>query len=186
MGEGAGFLVLEDEKHALRRGAIILASLSGDAVTGGDGDPTLLDVEGAARCMRLALERAGVSREHAVGISPHATGTIKGDPEEARAIREVFESKDYQISQIEGRVFPTKGATGHSVGAAGGIEAVFSTMALMQELIPPSPKSTELIPEAEGFVPTELQGCELDLVLSNSMGFGDQNASVVISKYPTA
>jgi len=177
LAEGAGVLILEGEDHALRRGARAGGILAGYGVTGGKGSATLLDEAGVLRAMSAALEKAGVGAEEAVAISPHATGTRAGDRGEANAICQLIER------QSVSRIFPVKGSMGHTIGASGGIEAALSLMALEESLAPPAATTREPLPELAHLVPVDAAApLDANFVVSNSMGFGDQNISLLIAK----
>lgn len=177
LAEGAGIFVLEDEEHARRRGARVHCVLAGYGITGGRGSATLLDEAGVLRAMSSALQRAGVQADEPVAISPHATGTRAGDRGEANAVCRLMES------QAVARVFPVKGSMGHTIGASGGIEAVISSLALDEDLAPPATTTRTPLPELAALIPTTAaEPLGADYVLSNSMGFGDQNVSLVLAK----
>ena len=177
LAEGAGVLILEGEDHALRRGARVRGVLAGYGVTGGKGSATLLDENGVLRAMAAAVEKAGVRPDDGLAISPHATGTRAGDRGEANAISRLMES------QRVTRVFPVKGGMGHTIGASGGIEAVLSLMALEEGLAPPAVTTREPLPELANLIPVSgAVSLDAGFVLSNSMGFGDQNVALIVAK----
>jgi 3-oxoacyl-[acyl-carrier-protein] synthase II len=186
LSEGAGVLILEDERHALRRGANIRAVVAGYGITGGKGSASLLDEEGVLRAMESALSKARVGSRAPLAINPHATGTKAGDRGEARTIHRLMTSeKGRPAPRNVVKVFPIKGGIGHSIGAAGGIEAVISVVALEECEVPPAATTSEPLAELRTLVPGVVgaEPLEADYVLSNSMGFGDQNVSIVIGKY---
>jgi 3-oxoacyl-[acyl-carrier-protein] synthase II len=177
LAEGAGVLVLEGEDHAVGRGARVRGVLAGYGVTGGKGSATLLDETGVLRAMTAAVDKAGVGADDGLAISPHATGTRAGDRGEANAICRLMDSRTVS------RVFPVKGSMGHTIGASGGIEAVLSLMALDEMVAPPAATTREPLPELARLIPvTEAVPLDADFVLSNSMGFGDQNVALIVAK----
>ena len=187
MGEGAGMLVIESEEHALARGAVPLAEVAGygtsaDAFHLTSGPP---DGGGAVRAMRSALAMAGVSPGAIGYLNAHATSTPVGDGGELAAMRTVFG----EGSDLEGSKGPaissTKSATGHLLGAAGGIAAIFSVLALRDSVLPPTLNLTDPDPEASGLdlIGPEARKGEVDYVLANGFGFGGVNASVIFRRW---
>ena len=182
LGEGAAALVLETEEHALARGARIYAEVVGGAVTSDAYHITAPDPEGsaAARAMLSALEQAGGSISDVVHINAHATSTPVGDIAEYNALRRVFGSHLDNIA-----VSATKASTGHLLGGAGAIEAMFTVLALHHRIAPPTIKLTSQDPEIPLDVvtsPRELPAGDL-LAISNSFGFGGHNAVVAFRSY---
>jgi 3-oxoacyl-[acyl-carrier-protein] synthase II len=179
MGEGAAVLVLESEEHALARGARIRAELTGYAATG-DAFHVVLpseDGEGAARCMRLALADAGIEPSRVDYLNAHATSTPAGDLAEARAIRTVF---GRHVDRLP--VSATKSMTGHLLGAAGALEAIFCIRALETGVLPPTTNLENPDPEcALDHVANQARRAQPRIALSNSFGFGGTNASLVFS-----
>ena len=177
LGEGAGTVVLETEEHALARGARIYAELAGGSVTSDSYHITAPDPEGsaAARAMLAALAQAGASIEDVVHINAHATSTPVGDIAEYNALRRVFGDL------LEGiPVSATKASTGHLLGGAGAIEALFTVKALADRMLPPTINLTEqdaAIPLDVVTSPRALGAGDL-LAISNSFGFGGHNAVV--------
>lgn len=179
ISEGAGILVLEEESHARRRGATILAELAGCGVTADAYHMThpLPEGEGAARAMRFALEHAGVSPEEVSYINAHATSTPVGDRCEVKAIQSVFNRHRPLVSS-------TKSMTGHLCGATGAIELIASVKAINEGLIPPTINLVELDPECDlNHVANVAKEAKVDVVLSNSFGFGGHNSALVVKKY---
>jgi len=177
MGEGAGVLVLESLEHARARGATIRAELLGYGVSS-DGLHMAAPDEtgaGAARCMQLALEDARLSAAEIGHINPHATSTPAGDLAEVAALRSVF---DDALDTIP--VSATKSLTGHLLGAAGALEAIFAIRALETGLAPPTRNLVDLDPECTlDLVVGEARKIAATRVLSNSFGFGGTNAALV-------
>ncbi|MBX4199321.1 beta-ketoacyl-[acyl-carrier-protein] synthase family protein [Candidatus Saccharibacteria bacterium] len=186
LSEGAGFLILEREEHAVARNADIYGVVAGFGETNDAHDPTLLSGEGIIKAMRIALAQGRVGKDERIFLSAHATATPKGDEAERDAIDEVFSGQDYEREQIKGRVTSTKGFTGHPVGSANAIEAVVAVMALNEGRIPEASwiGEGEALQGMEDLIPDGQEG-QIDTVLSNGMGFGGQNSSIVIKK-PTA
>ena len=180
MGEGAGILILEEYESARQRGAKIYAEVVGYGLT---GDAYHLTApapggEGAARCMKMALKNAGVNPEEVSYINAHGTSTPMNDLYETMAIKSVF--GDYARKIM---VSSTKSMTGHLLGAAGGIEAVYSVMALRHGVVPPTINYHEPDPECDlDFVPNTARDAKLDYAMSNNFGFGGTNASLLFKK----
>jgi 3-oxoacyl-[acyl-carrier-protein] synthase II len=182
MGEGGATLVLETEEHAIARGAKIYAELAGGAVTSDAYHITAPDPQGsgAARAMLNALAQAGATIADVKHINAHATSTSVGDIAEYMALKSVFGDLLAGIP-----VTATKSSTGHLLGAAGAVEAIFTILALYEGIIPPTRNLTDPDPEITLDVvtsPRELAG-ESILAISNSFGFGGHNAVVVFRKY---
>ena len=177
MGEGGAVLVLEERAHALLRGAPILAELVGYALNSGAHHMVMPDPEGgdAARVMAAALQDAGLSRVDY--INAHATSTKANDLAETKAIKAVFGPDAYHIP-----VSSTKSMIGHSLGAAGAIEAVVCVKALVEQFIPPTINLEQPDPECDlDYVPRQGRPAKLTRVLSNSFGFGNCNAVLVFA-----
>ena len=171
---GSGMLILEEEEHAKKRGANILAKISGYYATSDGYDMVAPSGEGAYRCMEGALQNYGSSVDY---INTHGTSTPVGDVAELTAIKELFKQEIPVISS-------TKSMTGHSLGATGAQEAIYSIMMLRDSFIAPSINISNLCEEAEGInIITETLKKDIKAVLSNSFGFGGTNASLVITKY---
>ena len=171
---GSGMLILEEEEHAKKRGANILAQISGYYATSDGYDMVAPSGEGAYRCMEGALQNYGSSVDY---INTHGTSTPVGDVAELTAIKELFKQEIPVISS-------TKSMTGHSLGATGAQEAIYSIMMLRDSFIAPSINISNLCEEAEGInIITETLNQDIKAVLSNSFGFGGTNASLVITKY---
>jgi 3-oxoacyl-[acyl-carrier-protein] synthase II len=182
MGEGGATLILETEEHAIARGAKIYAELAGGAVTSDAYHITAPDPQGsgAARAILNALAQAGASIEDVKHINAHATSTSVGDIAEYMALQRVFGNLLAGIP-----VTATKSSTGHLLGAAGAVEAIFTILALHEGIIPPTINLTDPDPAITLDVvtsPRELVGKNI-LAISNSFGFGGHNAVVVFRKY---
>lgn len=175
MGEGAGVLILETEEHAKARGARIYATVVGGGVTADSYHITANDPEGrgAARAVRMALESAGASPDDVTHINAHATSTPVGDPNEYKALREVFGARVDEIP-----VSATKASTGHLLGGTGALEAIFTVLALRERTAPPTINITEQDPEVPFRISGEVTplGGGDQLAISNSFGFGGHNA----------
>jgi len=181
IAEGAAVLVLESEQHALARGARIRAEVRGYAVTADAMHMALPaeDGEGAARCMRLALADAGIAPSEVDHLNPHATSTPAGDVAEARAIRAVFGRHAERLP-----VSATKSMTGHLLGAAGALEALFCIRALETGLLPPTRNLEHPDPDCDlDHVRGEARQATVRVALSNSFGFGGTNACLVFARF---
>ena len=171
---GSGMVILEEEEHAKKRNANILAKLTGYYATSDGYDMVAPSGEGALRCMKGAMQNHGSKVDY---INTHGTSTPVGDVAELKAIKELFKNDIPVISS-------TKSMTGHSLGATGVQEAIYSIMMLKEKFIAPSINIDELCDEAEGVnIATETIEKDVNSVLSNSFGFGGTNASLVISNY---
>ena len=181
MGEGAGVLILEELEFAKARGANILAELSG---YGTSDDAYHISApaeggEGAALCMQLALENAGLTVDDISYINAHGTSTKLNDKGETAAIKTVFGERAYQVP-----VSSTKSMTGHMLGASGALEALICTKALQESIIPPTINYETPDPECDlDYVPNEPRKAKIQHALSNSFGFGGHNATLIISRY---
>ena len=171
---GAGMIILEDEEHAKKRGANILAMLSGYFANSDGYDMVAPSGEGASRCMQGAIDNSKIKIDY---INTHGTSTPVGDVAEINAIKTLFNSETPMISS-------TKSMTGHSLGATGAHEAIYSIMMINENFIAPSINIESLCDDAEGLdIVTETRNISINNVLSNSFGFGGTNASLVISRY---
>jgi 3-oxoacyl-[acyl-carrier-protein] synthase II len=179
LGEGAGVLVLEELEVAMRRGARIYAEIVGYGMTADAYHITAPpdNGEGAVRCMELAIRDAGVAKEDIGYINAHGTSTF-ADKVETMAIKQVFGERAYRIP-----VSSTKSMTGHLLGAAGGIEAAFSVLAIHRSLLPPTINLEHPDPECDlDYVPGRARETSVHVVLSNSFGFGGVNACLLFKK----
>lgn len=181
MGEGAGILILEELEHALKRGAHIYGEMTGYGVSCDAHHITapLPNGEGGAYAMQNALEDAGISYDVIDYINAHGTSTHLNDLCETEAIKSVFKEHAYKLA-----VSSTKGHTGHCLGAAGGIEAVLSVLALKHDFIPPTLNYQVKDEECDlNVVPNIGVKKDLHYVMSNSLGFGGHNASIIFKEY---
>lgn len=181
MGEGAGVLLLESMDSAKARGAVILAEVAGYGMSGDAYHITSPAPEGAggARCMKMALAAAGINADEVDYINAHGTSTPAGDLCETKGIKSVFGAHAGKMM-----VSSTKSMTGHLLGAAGGIEAAFTVLALHNGVVPPT---INLENPGEGcdldYVPHQAREADLRVAISNSFGFGGTNASLVLRKF---
>ena len=177
LGEGAGVLVLEEYEHARARGARIYCELTGYGMSADAHHITAPseDGEGASRCMRNALRNAGTNLDEVDYINAHGTSTPLGDLAETIAVKRCFGDHAYRLA-----VSSTKSMTGHLLGAAGGIEAVFTALALRDQVAPPT---INLAAPGEGcdldYVPNTARPMKMTVALSNSFGFGGTNGTLV-------
>jgi 3-oxoacyl-[acyl-carrier-protein] synthase II len=180
LSDGAGVVVLEDYEHARRRGAHIYGELIGFGMNGDAYHMTLPpeNGDGARRCMLNALYDAGLNPEEVDYINAHGTSTPVGDKAESDAVKATFGAHAYKIA-----ISSTKSMTGHSLGAAGGIEAVFSLLALRDQVAPPTINLDNPDPACDlDYVPQTTREMKIEVVLSNSFGFGGTNGSLVFRK----
>jgi 3-oxoacyl-[acyl-carrier-protein] synthase II len=180
LGEGAGIVILEEYESAKKRGAKIYAEIAGYGLTGDAYHMTAPAEggEGAARCMKMALKNAGVSPEQVGYINAHGTSTYFNDLNETLAIKSVFGDHAYKLM-----VSSTKSMTGHLLGAAGGLEAVISCMVLDKNIVPPTINYEDPDPACDlDYVPNTAREAKVDYVMSNSLGFGGTNATLLFKR----
>ena len=181
MGEGAGFLVLEDLEHAMSRNAKIYAEFKGYGVSGDAHHITAPsdDGDGAYRSMVMAIEDSNYAIDEFSYINAHGTSTPKGDEIELKAVEKAFEGNINNISMSS-----TKSSIGHLLGAAGAVEAIFSILAIKNNIIPATINLDDLSIDTKlDLVPHNSKEKKVEVILSNSFGFGGTNASVIFSKY---
>ena len=185
IGEGSACLVLEELEHALARGARIYAEIGGTGLSADAYHLTASHPEGlgAKLVMRNALEDAGMKPEDIDYINVHGTSTPVGDVSEVKAIKDVFGEHAYQLN-----ISSTKSMTGHLLGAAGAIEAIFCIMAIHEGIIPPTINHADGDDDPEidynlNFTFNHAQKREVNAALSNTFGFGGHNACVIVKKY---
>jgi 3-oxoacyl-[acyl-carrier-protein] synthase II len=180
LGEGAGVLVLEEMEHAKRRGAQIYAELAGYGMSADAHHMTAPceDGEGAARCMTNALRNAGMDATAVDYINAHGTSTPLGDIAETIAVKRCFGEHAARLV-----VNSTKSMTGHLLGAAGGVEAIFSALAVYNQISPPTINIFEQDPQCDlDYVPNTAREMKIDVAMSNSFGFGGTNGTLIFSK----
>ncbi len=180
LGDGAGVLVLEEYEHAKARGANIYAEVTGFGMSGDAYHMTSPSPggEGASRCMDSALADAGINPEEIDYINAHGTSTPAGDLAETSAVKQSFGDHAYKVA-----VNSTKSMTGHLLGAAGGIEAIFSILAIRDQVSPPTINIFNQDPECDlDYVANTARDMKIDIAMSNSFGFGGTNGTVVLKK----
>ncbi|MFW5807056.1 MAG: beta-ketoacyl-[acyl-carrier-protein] synthase family protein, partial [Spirochaetota bacterium] len=180
IGEGAGILILEELEHARARGAAIYAELAGTASTCDAYHRTSPHPEGtgAKRAMQLALEEAGIGPSEVDYINAHGTSTRVNDPVETKVIKDVFGDHARKVA-----VSSTKSVHGHLIGAAGGIEGVLSCLAIREQYIPPTVNLDNPDPECDlDYVPNVGRSASVEVVMSNSLGFGGHNSILIFRK----
>jgi 3-oxoacyl-[acyl-carrier-protein] synthase II len=182
IGEGAAILVLEELSAARARGATVLAEIVG---YGANADAYHIthpapEGRGAADCMRMALDDAGVEPGAVGYVNAHGTSTEHNDANETRAIKLVFGSHAHELA-----VSSTKSMTGHLLGAAGSLEAVYTVLALREQTLPPTINYENPDPECDlDYVPNQARPASFDVGISNSFGFGGTNACLVLRRAP--
>lgn len=181
IAEGAGILVLESLEHAQARGATIYGEIVGYGATGDAHHETAPDPTGSggAGCMRMALADAGIKPEQIGYINAHGTSTEFNDKTETAVIKQVFGAHAYKLA-----VSSTKSMTGHTLGAAGGVEAIASILALRHGVLPPTINLKTPDPECDlDYVPNTARKVQVEYALSNNLGFGGHNASVIFKRF---
>jgi 3-oxoacyl-[acyl-carrier-protein] synthase II len=181
MGEGAGIVVLETLEHAKARGARIYAEVIGYGMSGDAYHITAPaeNGDGAFRCMRAALKRAGIDVSEIDYVNAHGTSTPMGDEIELGAVERLFANSAGRLSMSS-----TKSAIGHLLGAAGAVEAIFSVLAIRDNVAPPTLNlDNPSIETAIDLVPHKPRSRQIDTVLSNSFGFGGTNASLILKRF---
>lgn len=179
LGDGSGVLILEEFEHAKQRGATILAELIGFGMSGDAFHITRPSGAGAVSSMKNALRDAGIAASDVQYINAHGTSTPVGDLEESNALKTVLGDAAYKVA-----VSSTKSMTGHLLGAAGAVEAIFTVLALRDQIAPPT---INLETPDEGcdldYVPNQARKMKIDVALSNSFGFGGTNGTLVFKRY---
>ncbi|HBS27674.1 MAG TPA: beta-ketoacyl-[acyl-carrier-protein] synthase II [Gammaproteobacteria bacterium] len=181
LGDGAGVVVVEELEHAKARGANIYCEIVGFGMSGDAFHMTLPSKggEGAARCMRNAMNDAGVNPEEIDYVNAHGTSTPAGDLGETLAIKTAFGDHAHKVA-----VSSTKSMTGHLLGAAGGVEAVFSILAMRDSVIPPTINLENPSEDCDlDYVPNQARDAEINLAMSNSFGFGGTNGTLIFKKH---
>ncbi len=181
LGEGAGVLILEVLERAIDRGAKIYAEVIGFGLNGDAYHMTAPapEGEGAARCMKMALDDAGIKPEEVDYINAHGTSTELNDRFETMAIKKVFGEHAYKLA-----VSSTKSMTGHLLGAAGGIEAAYTALTIKYGIIPPTINYEYPDPDCDlDYVPNKAREADVKIALSNSFGFGGTNATIVLKAF---
>ncbi len=179
LGDGAGVLVLESLEHAEKRGATILAELIGFGMSADAFHITRPSGLGAVNSMLNAIKDAGIPASSVQYINAHGTSTPVGDLEETQAIKKAFGPHAHKVA-----ISSTKSMTGHLLGAAGAVEAIFSVLALRDQIAPPT---INLVEPGEGcdldYIPNQARKMSIEYALSNSFGFGGTNGTLVFKKY---
>jgi 3-oxoacyl-[acyl-carrier-protein] synthase II len=179
MGEGSGVLILEALEHAQKRGARIYGEVIGYGMSGDAHHMTDPDPDGAARCIAKAIKDAGITPDQIDYINAHGTSTPVGDRSETTAIKKAFGEHAYKVA-----ISSTKSMTGHLLGAAGGVEALICGLALKNGIIPPTANLDNQDPECDlDYVPNTPRKADLQIVMSNSFGFGGHNATIILKKF---
>ena len=180
LGEGAGVVVLEEYEHAKKRGARIYCELVGFGMSGDAYHITSPSEggEGAARCMRNALRNAGLNPEQVHYVNAHGTSTPQGDKAETMAAKAAFGGHSTKLAMSS-----TKSMTGHLLGAAGGVEAIYTALAIHHQIAPPTINLFTLDPECDlDYVPNTARPMKIDVAMSNSFGFGGTNGTLVFRR----
>lgn len=181
VGEGAGILILEELEHALSRGANIYAEMSGYGMSGDGYHMTAPspDGDGMARCMQAAIDDAGITCDQIDYINAHGTSTPLNDLYETIAIKSVFKEKAYETP-----ISSTKSMTGHLLGGAGGIESVFTALAIHHGILPPTINMDNASEDCDlDYIPNVARKKDVVYAMSNSFGFGGTNAALILRKF---
>jgi 3-oxoacyl-[acyl-carrier-protein] synthase II len=182
MGEAGAVLVLEELEHAQARGAKIYAEVAGYGLSSDAKHITEPDPTGPVRAFEMALNEAGVGKDEIDYVNAHATSTPMGDASETKMLKLALGEENARSTPVSG----TKGATGHCLGAAGALEATFTTLAIRDGKLPPTINYEVEDPECDlDYVPNEPRDANVDVAVSNSFGFGGHNACVVFKKFPS-
>jgi 3-oxoacyl-[acyl-carrier-protein] synthase II len=181
MGEGSGIMVLEEMNHALERGANIYGEIAGYGLSGDAYHVTAPDPEGngAISCMAMAIKNAGLKPEDVDYINAHGTSTKLNDASETKAVKALFGEHAYKLA-----ISSTKSMTGHLLGGTGGIEAIYSLLAIKRGVIPPTINYDTPDPECDlDYVPNTSRKADVKVAMSNSFGFGGTNATVLLKAF---
>ena len=179
MGEGAGVLILEELEHALARGAKIYAEVVGYGLSGDAFHITTPSTDGPRRCMEMAIRHAGIKPSDIVYLNAHGTSTAVGDVNEVKAIKEVFGEHAKKLV-----VNSTKSMTGHLLGGAGGVESVFTVMAVKNQISPPTINVQNQDPECDiDCCANEAREMTIEYAMKNSFGFGGTNSTVIYKRW---
>ena len=181
MGEGAAVVALEELEHAKKRGAHIYCEMAGYGMSGDAYHMTAPDPcgDGAVRCMKAALKDAGMNTDDVDYISAHGTSTVLNDKMETSAIKKVFGEYAYKLA-----VSSTKGVTGHLLGATGAAELIACAKAIEEKVIPPTINYEYPDPDCDlNYVPNEAREKVVNIAISNSLGFGGHNVTLVVKRY---
>ena len=180
MGEAGAMLVLEELEHARARGSKIYAEVAGYGVSSDAKHITEPDPEGPARALRMALADAGIAPEEIDYVNAHATATPLGDASETHMLKLALGEEKARATPISS----TKGATGHCLGAAGAVEAIFSTLAIRDGKLPPTINYETPDPECDlDYVPNQARDADVHIAVNNSFGFGGHNAVIVLRRF---
>lgn len=179
MGEGAGVLILEELEHALARGAKIYAEVVGYGLSGDAFHITTPSTDGPRRCMEMAIRHAGIAPSDIAYLNAHGTSTSVGDVNEVKAIKEVFGEHAKKLV-----VNSTKSMTGHLLGGAGGVESVFTVMAVKNQISPPTINVQNQDPECDiDCCANEAREMTIEYAMKNSFGFGGTNSTVIYKRW---
>jgi len=179
ISEGAGVLILEELQHARKRDVNIYAEIIGYASTSDAFHIAAPNPQGAIRCMRLALAQAKLDKSQIDYINAHGTSTLDGDISETKAIKEVFADNAFKIP-----ISSTKSMTGHLLGAAGGVESIYTILTINNGLIPPTINYENSDPECDlDYVPNYAKEKKVNIAMTNSFGFGGTNATLIFKEF---
>ena len=178
LGEGAGVMVLEEYEHAKARGARIYAELSGFGMSADAGHMTAPNMDGPRRAMLAALRNAGINADEVAYLNAHGTSTPLGDVNETNAIKAAFGDHAHKMV-----VSSTKSMTGHLLGGAGGVESIFTVLALYHQKIPPTINLDNQDPECDlDYCANTARDMKLDVAVKNNFGFGGTNGTLVFRR----
>jgi 3-oxoacyl-[acyl-carrier-protein] synthase II len=181
MGEGCGVVILEELRHALKRNANIYCEMAGYGMSGDAYHMTAPDPEGdgGVRCMRAAIQDAGLKPQEIDYINAHGTSTYYNDKIETLAIKKVFGEHAKKVA-----VSSTKSVMGHLLGAAGGVELIVAALTIKDGIIPPTCNYETPDPECDlDYVPNKPRAAKVNAILSNALGFGGHNAALIVKKF---